>query len=242
MSVSLSTPTIAGDVVLRIGRELHIDVVGTVDDVIVGDDVATVIDDVSRAERATRALVRHGTAGDLAAEEAVEEVLHVALVSAALFAFRRLGLRAATVLLGRSLLGQRFGVDVHHCGPNLLDDGREAIREIDRIRDHQWARIAGVHLLLLGAYRAREHGSGHDADGENCKKAEGGGQVAAANPGPQGTAVVPAGLIGCFHFLFSSSSFLAGLVHRSICSRAKCWRRSHFRRFLSALPHVIDAI
>ena len=67
-----------------IGGELDVDLVGFVDDVIVGDDVALGIDDKAGAERLLHlaviaAVVR--AAGRLAAEEAVEEVLEVVVRS-----------------------------------------------------------------------------------------------------------------------------------------------------------------
>ena len=57
-SVALSTPmTCAGRPwsALGIGRELDVDLVGLVDDVIVGDDVALGIDDEAGAERLAHA-------------------------------------------------------------------------------------------------------------------------------------------------------------------------------------------
>ena len=84
-SVALSTPiTRAGrprSCVIGIGRELDVNLVGLVDHVIVGDDVAFGIDNEARTQRllhlAVVALI--GPAGNLAAEEAVEEVLEVVL-------------------------------------------------------------------------------------------------------------------------------------------------------------------
>ena len=68
--------------IIRIGRELDKNLVGLVDDVIVGDDVAAGIDDEAGAERFTNtaairsaAVIRSLPAR--AAEEAVEEVLEV---------------------------------------------------------------------------------------------------------------------------------------------------------------------
>ena len=89
MSVSGSTPiTCAGRpcrVVVGIGGELDVDLVGLVDDVVVGDDVAARVDDKAGAQglalaAAVGAVISARAA--LAAEEAVEEVLHVALVAA----------------------------------------------------------------------------------------------------------------------------------------------------------------
>ena len=66
--------------VVGIGGELDVDLVGLVDDVVVGDDVAARVDDEAGAEGF--ALVAAGAViaaiATLAAEEAVEEVLHVA--------------------------------------------------------------------------------------------------------------------------------------------------------------------
>ncbi len=70
-------------VAVGIGGELDVDLVGLVDDVVVGDDVAARIDDEAGAEglALAAALVAVIAAlAALAAEEAVEEVLHVALV------------------------------------------------------------------------------------------------------------------------------------------------------------------
>ncbi len=70
-------------VVFRVGRELDVDVVGFVDDVVVGDDVAAGIDDEAGAEGAAFCAVTAvvSVTAALTAEEAVEEVLHVALVA-----------------------------------------------------------------------------------------------------------------------------------------------------------------
>ena len=87
MSVSLSKPTtVAGTAVVRavvgVGGELDVDLVGLIDDVVVGDDVAARIDDKAGAKGVALAAVGAVfSAAPLAAEEAVEEVLHVALVA-----------------------------------------------------------------------------------------------------------------------------------------------------------------
>ena len=62
-----------------IGGELDVDLVGLVDHVIVGDDVALGIDDEAGAERLLHLAVVAAIlpSGSLAAEEAVEEVLEV---------------------------------------------------------------------------------------------------------------------------------------------------------------------
>ena len=95
-SVALSSPiTRAGrprSWRVGIGGELDVDLVGLVDDVIVGDDVALGIDDEAGAERlaAPGRRRRRPWSGNLAAEEAVEEVLEVVLALAlALILVRR---------------------------------------------------------------------------------------------------------------------------------------------------------
>ena len=62
-----------------IGGELDKDLVGLFDDVIVGDDVALGIDDEAGAEGLADLAVVTAVAlvGDLAAEEAIEEVLEI---------------------------------------------------------------------------------------------------------------------------------------------------------------------
>ncbi len=73
-----------------VGGELDVDLVGFVDDVIVGDDVAARVDDEAGAEGAALGAVTVVVAvtAALAAEEAIEEVLHVALVGLVVSATR----------------------------------------------------------------------------------------------------------------------------------------------------------
>jgi hypothetical protein len=70
--------------VVGIGGELDVDLVGLIDDVVVGDDVATRIDDEARAEGLALAAALGAVISarpSLAAEVAVEKVLQVALVA-----------------------------------------------------------------------------------------------------------------------------------------------------------------
>src|SRR5262249_31799746 len=87
------------------GRELHVDVVGAVDDVTVGDDVAAVVDHESGAETA---LLRRR----LAPTEALPEILAEELLERVLTAWIRTT-RGTT----RNVLG---GVDVDDCRHDLL--------------------------------------------------------------------------------------------------------------------------
>jgi len=124
---------------VRIGGEANEDLVGLIDDVIVGDDVAARVDDEAGAEGfalATEAAVVV-TVATLAAEEAVEKVLHVAgLLLVVIVAALRSAL-TATVFLDGGLLGQGVGGDVDHGGTDLFDDLRKTIRKSDGRRDNE---------------------------------------------------------------------------------------------------------
>src|SRR5207248_415613 len=105
-------PVVEG--VIGVAVELDVDLVGFVDDVIVGNDVTARVDDEARAEGFALG-VAGAVIATLAAEEAVEEVLHIArrllIVIAAVWVGN---LRAAAVASGRvGLLGQGDGVDVY---------------------------------------------------------------------------------------------------------------------------------
>src|SRR5215469_520644 len=131
-SVALSTP------ITRAGRprswlsgsvDSYVDLVGLVDNVIVGDDVALAVDDEAGTQGFTNAalVVAVALVGSLPPKEAVEEVLKVVLavllilVVAApalpVIGILRVGLHAAPVGHApagavHGLLGQRLGVDI----------------------------------------------------------------------------------------------------------------------------------
>ena len=178
--------------VVGIGRELDVDLVGLIDHVIVGDDVALGIDDEAGAQRLANTAAAPLVAVIAchrapAAEEAVEEVLEVALppsspppAAAGLHhrdsaGFCGLGwtrpwkLRRA--FIGR-LLGQRLGIDVDHRRPHGLGDLHEFIGLNRRIHHLQGRGVGAVVLLLLTANSVRNIRAGHDADRERSKKNE----------------------------------------------------------------------
>ena len=112
--------------------ELDVDAVGLVNDVIVGDDVAARVDDEAGAKGLTLATAwpvvifvaatTTTATGILAAEEAIEEVLHITLIGSALAV-----LAAVWVTRCLRLLRDLFGVDVYDRGTILLHDLGEAI-------------------------------------------------------------------------------------------------------------------
>ncbi len=183
--------------VVGIGGELDVDLVGFVDDVVVGDDVAAGVDDEAGAEGLALAagvvVTLVAALAALAAEEAVEEVLHVAggLVVAAVggvgLELQRALLRAAAAgaRVG-GLLGQGLGVDVDDGGADVLGDPGEAVGEVLGRGDDEGARVGGVDALLLAADGAGEDGAGEDADGERGEEREGGGEAVVADAGEKG--------------------------------------------------------
>ena len=85
------------------------------------------------------------TVATLAAEEAVEEVLHVALVLLSSSSPSACGVAlAAAVAVDGGLLGQGLGVDVDDGGADLLDDLREAVGEGDGRGDDEGLCVGGV--------------------------------------------------------------------------------------------------
>ncbi len=85
-----------------IGGELDVDLVGLLDDVIVGDDVALGVDDEAGAERlADLAVVAAILIGHLAAEESVEEVLEVILTLLVIVAAAVIAIGSLLVRVGQ---------------------------------------------------------------------------------------------------------------------------------------------
>ena len=113
--------TAAFGAVVGIGGQLDVDLVGFVDDVVVGNDVAAGVDNEAGAEglalSANAAICAIISTLAATAEEAVEEVLHVALVAVVatvgVVRGQRKSFAAATAEVGR-LLRQRYRVDVDH--------------------------------------------------------------------------------------------------------------------------------
>ena len=100
----------------RIVLQADADAIGLVDDMAVGDDVTFGVDDYARTEGALTnigAAVRaaHAALATLAAEEAVEEVIHTAVATAAIVIIGALG--TATPV---GILDGGFGVDVYDGG------------------------------------------------------------------------------------------------------------------------------
>ena len=147
--------------VVGIGGQLDVNLVGLLDHVIVGDDVALGIDDEARAQRfANLVLVPASLVRHLAAEEAIEEVLEVALalllvvvvaiVAGLLGQLLHEAMRIATALV-RGLLGEGLGVDVHHRRPNLPGDLHKLVGRHRRIDHLEWHGVGAVVLLVLCA-------------------------------------------------------------------------------------------
>ena len=182
--------------IVGVAGKLDVDLVGFVDDVIVGDDVAVGVDDEAGAESAALAAVATVVvtlAAALTAEEAVEEVLHVAgglglvVVVSTTVALRLMRGAATPARLDGGLLGQLFGVDVDDRGADLFDDLREAVGERDGRRNNDGLRVGGVDAgLLFAADAARENGTGHDAYRKGGKKHEGRGETTGADALKQG--------------------------------------------------------
>ena len=163
---------------VRIGGELDVDLVGLLDDVIVGDDVALGIDDEARAERFLHAaaLVAAIRRGNLAAEEAVEEVLEVvgtlallrlivvaviAVIARILLIGLSLEVEVARPLVGR-LLGQRLRVDVHHRRSDLPGNLHKIIGRDGGVDHLERSGIRAVVLLFLSAHSVGRKGTGHN--------------------------------------------------------------------------------
>ena len=184
------TAIVAG-ATIRIGRKLDVDLVGFVDDVIVGNDVATGIYDEARAESsafATLTIAVIIAAATLAAEEAIEEILHVSwLLLVVVTAVRVVGteraaLSAAMATAGHRLLGHRLCVDVDDCGANLFDDLREAVGERCGGGNDERLRVGGVEgLLLFATDTMSQDRTGDDANREGGKEGERSGKATAAN-------------------------------------------------------------
>ena len=163
--------------------ELDEDVVGLIDDVVVGDDVAARIDDEAGAEGLTLAELGRLTAVAPTAEEAVEEVLHVVVVAAAavIVAIRLIGVGQVATAATFGSLGDVVGVDVDDGGTDLLDDGGEAVGEDDRAGEGQGTGVGGVDALrFLAADLAGDDGAEQNARGENGEQSKGCRETTAA--------------------------------------------------------------
>src|SRR6202044_1535150 len=113
----VSGTTLIAGAAIGIGGELHVDAVGLIDDVIVGDNVTARVHDEAGAEGASGAAavaIVVAVIATLAAEEAVEEVLHVPGRSLLLAVIVAVGVgvlldgavRSALVMQGRRRLGK----------------------------------------------------------------------------------------------------------------------------------------
>jgi len=175
--------------------KLDPDFVGLVDDVVVGNDVAARVDNEAGAQCLANAgaLVVVAPTATLAAEEAVEEVLHVALVASvsAVIAIGRLrrnraALQAAASARGGGLLGHRFRIDIHDGRADLFGNLREAVGQCHRVRDGEGASVAGVDVLLLfTADVAGDDRAGKNADGKRRKHCKSSGETPVAELVPQ---------------------------------------------------------
>jgi len=175
--------TVVTIVGFRVGGELDVDFVGAVDDVVVGDDVATGIDDEAGTEGAALAtasavavVIALSTA--LAAEETVEEILHVARGLLAVIA-------AASAPVCR-LLGKLFGVDVDDGGADLFDDLREAVGKRNRVGDDDGLRVGEVNGLLFAADVTGDNRSNEDAKGKRRQNSKCGREAPVADAIQQG--------------------------------------------------------
>src|SRR5580698_1213724 len=171
--------------VVWVGGELDEYLVGLLDDVVVGDDVALGIDDEAGAERLAHLIVVSAVlVGSLAAEEAVEEVLEVALALALALLLVVVAVAVAGVLRMRvgngaiagplaafvhGLLGKRLGVDVDHSRADFLGDAHKVVRGHGVVDDLQRSGIGACVLLLLPANTMSSEGDGHDCDGKRAK-------------------------------------------------------------------------
>ena len=187
--------------IVAVGGELHVDLVGFVDDVVVGDDVAAGVHDEAGAERLVlvggvgAVIAAHST---LAAEEAIEEVLHVAgslVVRIIVVSAVGRSLAATGSSAGGGLFGQGDGVDVDHRGTDLLRNLGEVVGKVDRVRHGERAGVGGVDRLLLAADAAGDQGAGEDADGERGQQREGRREAVGANALEK----IAWGLLRCVH-------------------------------------------
>ncbi len=165
-----------------IGGELDVDVVGFVDDVIVGDDVAARVDDEAGAESlvlaAAWSVAVIGVLATLAAKEAVEAVPFRSPSSplpgsplgwpcCAPCAERRLGDCCGSVMV----------LMFTTAGPTCLGDPGKFVRQDDGAGNGERARVGGVDGLLLGADGASEDGACEDPEGERGQQREGCGEA-----------------------------------------------------------------
>src|SRR6185312_5463596 len=166
-----------------VGGELDVDLVGLLDDMVVGDDVAARVDDKARAESTAFRAAQHAVAviiswATLAAEEAIEEVLHVAWGLLAVVV--ALGAAAVAAVGGR--LGELLRIDVDHGRTDLLDDLREAVGQSSGAGNNEGLCVGGIdRLLLFATHVAGENGPDKDADREGGEDGKGRGEAAAAD-------------------------------------------------------------
>ena len=189
MSVSLSTPMTRGGTAffagaVGVGGELDVDLVGFIDDVIVGDDVAARVDDEAGAEGLARSPPPPSSPSS--PPWPPKKRLKKSCMSPWSAAGRRRhrGVRRAGLL--------RRGVRVVDClgsdsvlmlttaGPTCLTIWRSRWRGDGR-GDDQGARVGGVDgLLLFAADIAGENRAGEDAERERSEERESGGEAVAA--------------------------------------------------------------
>ena len=143
-----------GVVLGGIAGELHLDAVGLVDHVIVGQDVAGRVHHHAGAERLAPAL-RHVRLPlpNGSREEAVEEIVHAA-VARRPGPRRRAASPAAPAVAGSgvALLGQISGGNIHHRGLYLLGNLGEGGGQFDGVGNHQRRRIRAPRCVALAAF------------------------------------------------------------------------------------------
>ncbi len=171
-------------VAVGIAGEPDVDFVGFIDDVVVGDDVAAGIDDETGAESTAFSAGAIAVVTTLAAEEAVEEVLHVAggLLAVVAIGVVWLGkpLAAASAFVG-GRLGQLLCIDVNDGGTDLFYDLRKAVGEGHWGWNDERAGVRGIDAgLLFAADVACEDRAGQNACRECRKESKRRGEAAAA--------------------------------------------------------------
>ena len=167
-----------------IGRELHVDLVCFLHHVEIGDDVALRIDNEPRAKRLLNAAAPIAAIrpGNLAPEEAVEEVLEViltlsllrlivivvAVVARVLLVGLGAEMKVARSFVG-ALLGQRLRVDVHHRRSHLPGNPDKIVGRNGGANHLERSGICAVVLLLLPPHAMGCEGTGHDSDRKGGK-------------------------------------------------------------------------
>src|SRR5215472_13816317 len=177
-----------------VGGELDVDLVGLVDDVVVGDDVALGVDDETGAEGlADLVIAVIALVGDLAAEEAVEEVLEagvlvlivlvvvVAAVGVLLIRLVAVVEAAAAGAVSR-LLGQRLSVDIDDCRAHFLGDSDKSVGGDGGAYDLEGRGVGAGALLFLACHTMRQERAADNAHRKCAEQEESRGETARAKP------------------------------------------------------------